>query len=380
MSRRILFLATGLGRGGAEAQVFLLASGLKARGWEVRVVSLVPPGDFAGELGARGIPVDSLNVARGVPDPRALWRLARILREFGPGVLHAHMIHANLLGRLVRLLAPVPLVVCTAHSLREIGSRWFRTERAAFLAYRLTDFLCDLTTQVSQEGHRRYLEGRAARPDKLRFVPNGVDTERFAPDSRLRSQVREGLGIPEEAFVWLAAGRLEEPKDYPTLMRAFARVAGERPGTRLLIAGQGSLEAELRGLAQALGLGDRVRFLGLRRDIPALMNAADAFALSSAWEGMPMVLLEAQAAGLPVVATDVGGVGEVVRPGASGFLVPPGDPEGLAAAMAAVMGLPEEARRGMGLKGRQWVKENFSIESVLDSWEGIYQSLWERKG
>ncbi len=81
-----------------------------------------------------------------------------------------------------------------------------------------------------------------------------------------------------------------------------------------------------------------------------------------------------------MVATDVGGVGEVVRPGASGFLVPPGDPEGLAAAMAAVMGLPEEARRGMGLKGRQWVKENFSIESVLDSWEGIYQSLWERKG
>ncbi|GAA6743873.1 glycosyltransferase [Thermus antranikianii] len=374
ISRRILFLVTGLGRGGAETQVFLLASGLKGRGWEVRVVSMVPPEDFVDELRERGILVDSLSMTRGVPDPRALWHLARIVREFRPTVLHAHMIHANLLGRLVRLVASVPVLVCTAQNTFEIG-RFFRTERSTHLVYRLTDFLCDLTTQVSQEGYRRFLAGRVARPDKLRFVPNAVDTERFAPDPRLRFKVREELGISEDTFVWLAVGRLEEQKDYPTLLQAFARVVVKYPRVQLLIAGKGTLEAGLRSLAQTLGLERTVRFLGLRKDIPGLMNAADAFVMSSAWEGMPMVLLEAQATGLPVVATNVGGSREVVQPGISGFLVPPRDPDSLAGAMVKMTGLPEGVRRSMGSSGREWVKEHFSIERILDIWEELYSSI-----
>ncbi|MDM7325323.1 MAG: glycosyltransferase [Thermus sp.] len=374
--KRVLFLVTGLGRGGAETQVALLAKGMQARGWQVRVVSMIPPDPEGpkGELDSAGIPVHSLGMVQGRPSPSGLWRLARLVKGFRPQVVHAHMIHANLLARVTRVMAPIPVLVCTAHSTVEIG-RSFRSERATHLAYRLTDFLCDLTTQVSPEGVRRFLAGRAVPPGKLRYIPNGVDTTRFAPDGELRARMRGELGLAEDAFVWLAVGRLEEAKDYPTLLQAFVGVIRQHPEARLLVVGKGSLESHLRSLAQALGLEGAVALLGLRQDIPGLMAAADAFVMSSLWEGMPMVLLEAHAAGLPVVATDVGGNREVVQEGVTGYLVPPGDPDALAGAMLRMADLPRDGRTGMGLRGREWVEARFSFQTILDQWENVYTEL-----
>ncbi len=371
-------LTTGLARGGAETQVFLLASGLKRRGWQVRVVSMVPPEDFVEELEGEGIPVSSLGMVRGVPDPRAAWRLFWILREFQPTVVHAHMIHANLLARFTRFFLRIPVLICTAQNVLEVG-RTFRTESATHIAYRLTDAFCDLTTQVSPEGYKRFLEGKAAYPEKLRYIPNGVDVKRFAPNPALRLKVRGELGLSEETFLWLAVGRLEEAKDYPTLLQAFAHVAKAYPTAKLFVVGKGSLEPTLQGLVQVLGLEASVRFLGLRKDIPALMNAADAYVLSSAWEGMPMVLLEAQASGLPVVSTDVGGAREVIRDGVSGYLVPPRSPDSLAGAMKKLQGLSKEERHRMGMEGRKWVEANYGLEAILDQWEALYQELLYRQ-
>lgn len=378
LPKRILMLATGLARGGAETQLYLLASGLKRRGWQVWVVSLLPPEDFVDLLTKEGVAVYSLGMVRGVPDPRALWRFSRILHKFKPSVVHAHMIHANILARLTRIFVRVPALVCTAHSTLEVG-RTFRTEWATHLAYRLTDIFCDLTTQVSLEGYRRFLKGRATHPEKLRFVPNAVDVSRFVPDPVLRLKVRKELGLPEEAFLWLAVGRLEEAKDYPILLQAFARVAKTYPMTRLFVVGKGSLEPMLRDLVRSLSLETFVNFLGLRKDVPALMNAADGYVLSSAWEGMPMVLLEAHASSLPVVSTDVGSVREVVRDGVSGFLVPPKDPGSLAEAMKRLQNLPKEVRLRMGMEGRKWVEENYGLEAALDRWEALYQGLLGKK-
>ncbi|WP_243031838.1 glycosyltransferase [Thermus altitudinis] len=371
-------MLTGLSRGGAETQVFLLASGLMRRGWDVQVISLLPGGDLRGELEAAGIPVMDLSMNRGMPDPKAIWRLARALRRFRPNVLHAHMIHANLLARVVRLLVPVPVVVCTAQNTLEVG-RTFRTERSTHLAYRLTDFLCDLTTQVSREGYARFLEGKAVRPDKLRFVPNAVDTQRFVPNPHTGLRLREELGIERDAFVWLAVGRLEEQKDYPILFQSFSQVVPEYPRVQLLVVGQGSLEKELRQLVESLGLQTSVRFLGLRKDVPDLMNAADAFVMSSAWEGMPMVLLEAHATGLPIVATNVGGIPDVVVQERTGFLVPPKDPTALAEAMKRLMGLPLEDRLKMGSEGRAWVVSHYSLDAILNLWEALYTSILAQK-
>ncbi|MER3479063.1 MAG: glycosyl transferase family 1 [Meiothermus sp.] len=365
-------LTTGLAYGGAETQLVRLATRLKARGWDVRVVSMLPPQAYVEELESAGIPVDSLGMRRGVPDPRAIFRLAGILRRERPLVLHSHMVHANLLARLARPLVRVPVLVCTAHNIIEGG-------RHRELAYRLTDPLCDITTQVSRAGLERYVKVGAVPAHKIRFVPNGVDTDRFQPDQDARNRLRKELGLGTE-FAWLAVGRFEEAKDYPNMLRAFARVQKARPDARLLIAGQGPSRAEAEELVAKLGLTEVVRFLGVRKDIPELLNAADAYVMSSAWEGMPMVLLEASASGLPVVATHVGGNAEVVLDGQSGFLVPPKDPEALAGAMLRLMSLSPEAREAMGRAGRAHVEANYALDRVVDRWEALYKELLERKG
>ncbi|MDY0392055.1 MAG: glycosyltransferase [Candidatus Bipolaricaulis sp.] len=184
----------------------------------------------------------------------------------------------------------------------------------------------------------------------------------------------------ETAFAWLAVGRFDVPKDYANLLQAFAYVAQARPEAQLLIAGDGPLRPSMEQLANDLGITDRVKFLGIRRDIPALMNAADAYVMSSAWEGMPNVLLEAAASGLPIVATDVGGNSEVVIDGKTGFLVPPKDPEALAQAMVQLMGLPQEERRRVGEAARQYVEANYSLDRVVDQWEALYREFLAQKG
>ena len=163
------------------------------------------------------------------------------------------------------------------------------------------------------------------------------------------------------------------------MLKAFARVVREHPETMLLIVGDGPLRSSMEALAQELGLG-RVRFLGIRRDVPELMNAADAYVMSSAWEGMANVLLEASATGLPIVVTDVGGNREVVVDGKTGFLVPPKDPEALAQAMLRLMALPKEERARMGRAARQYIETYYSLDKVVEQWEELYHKLLTRKG
>jgi glycosyltransferase involved in cell wall biosynthesis len=214
----------------------------------------------------------------------------------------------------------------------------------------------------------------------LTCVPNGIDTERFqrvAPGAR--AAVRSSLGISQE-FVWLAVGRYETAKDYPNLLRAFARIHERHAQAVLWIVGEGSLQQETEDLARALGLGDRVRFLGVRSDVPEVMSAADGYVMSSAWEGMPIVLLEAAAAALPIVSTRVGGNHEVVREGESGFLVPPRDDGSLAAAMLRLMDLPPAEREAMGRRGREHVGMHYGLARVVDRWEDLYRQVSSRKG
>jgi glycosyltransferase involved in cell wall biosynthesis len=366
---RVCLLITGLEQGGAETQVLHLAAGLQDRGWCVRVISMRPPGGLAPRFVEAGVAVDSLNMHRGIPDPWAAVRLRSRLREAAPDVLHSHMVHANLLARASRLLYDVPVLVSTVHSVQE-GSRW-RT-----LAIRATDSLCDVTTVVSDAVGERYRESRLAPSHKLRRLPNGIDTDRFHPDDSVRAVVRRELGL-DGRFVWLAVGRFVPAKDYPSLLRAFSSVARCVPEATLLIAGEGPLLGECKALVEREGLAEVVRFLGVRRDVPRLMNAADAYVMSSAWEGLPMVLLEAAATGLPIVATDVGGNGEIVVEGRTGTLIAERDVGALADAMTRLMTLPGTQRRRMGVSARDHVLRGFSLPGVIDRWERLYRELLE---
>jgi len=369
MSDPVVLLTTNLARGGAETQVAQLALKLRERGWNTSVISLVEPSAFTDELLQRSVPVFSLGMQPGRPDPRALVRLLLLLRKLRPRILHAHMFHANLTARLARLIVPVPVVVSTLHSIAETARRSADIHRRDRL-YQFTDCLSDATVAVSQAVADRHLNVRAVSSKRLRVIPNGVDTDRYRPDAARRARTRESLGLGNE-FAWLAAGRLMWKKDYATMIRAMA----EQRSSVLLIAGTGLLESELRALARELSAN--VRFLGMREDIPSLMNACDGLVLSSLIEGLPMVLLEAASSGLPCVACAVGGVSEVVVDGETGYLVRPEDPASLAAAMSHFSELSIEKRSKMADAARAHAVAHFDLRLVASLWENLYRQLLE---
>jgi glycosyltransferase involved in cell wall biosynthesis len=206
---------------------------------------------------------------------------------------------------------------------------------------------------------------------RITVMSNGVDTEVWRPDAAVRASLRSDLALHQD-LLWFAAGRLDPVKDYPTLLLAMAQL----PHTaRLVIAGGGPCERELRQLSANLGLESRVRFLGFEQNVLRWMQAADGFVLSSRWEGLPMVLLEAAACAVPVVATDVPGTREVVVQGCTGWLATAGEPALLAESMLQLMHTPIERRRTMGQQARQHVLDHFSLEAALDRWEALYQQL-----
>jgi glycosyltransferase involved in cell wall biosynthesis len=390
--RRISFLITHLTYAGAENQLLHLVTGLKGRGWAVDVISMMPPDAYTEELAAAGIPLASLDMRKGVPAPGAMLKLAALLRRSRPQICHSHMVHANLLARVARPLHWVPVLICTAHNIDEGPVRRAKSRgrhavlhtlgegsRSREVAYRLTDPFCDLTTNVSRAAVERYIAVRAAPRRKIRFVPNGIDTGRFRPDPAARERLRRTLGVGER-FVWLAVARFQEVKDHATLIRAFAELGRDHPEAVLLLVGQGRLEAEIRAQVASFGLTERVWFLGVRSDVPDLMNAADGYVMSSVYEGMPIVLLEAEAVGLPVVATDSGLDREVLRDGENGFMVPIRDPAALARAMVRVIELPAIQRARMSEAGRRQVEDQLSLARVLDQWEELYKELLARKG
>jgi glycosyltransferase involved in cell wall biosynthesis len=366
-----LYLVNALGFGGAELQVSRLALGMKARGRDVAVVSLIPPVGLVDELRAGGVEVDCLNMRPGIPNPLACMRLRQMIRRLRPEVVHSHIVHANLLARVVRPFTRIPALVCTAHSIHE-GKRWLE------LAYRVTDRLSDMTTNVSQAGVDRYVRIGAAPAERIRFVPNGLDVTRYQRDAGARDRLRRELGV-DDKFVWLAVGRLTEAKDCPNLLNAFAAATKSDDRAVLLMVGRGNLDEQTYAVAKSLNLGDRVRFLGIREDIPAIMSAADAYVMSSAWEGMPLVLQEASATELPVVSTDVGGVAEVVLRNRSGLLVPPKNSEELAGAMRRMMVMSPDVRRQMGRTGRKHVESLFGMDCVLDAWDHLYSEILARR-
>ena len=346
--------------GGAEAQSIELARALKARGWNISVVSMMAPKEGAELLEADGIPLHTLDAAGG-NFARPMLRLTRLLRQERPHILHCHMSHAVLAARLARR---IPVVIGTLHGLKARKG--------------LTDWLSDVTTVVCGAAAEQYLATRAISRDGLRVIPNGIATERFRPNPILRQHARTALGVNGE-FVWIMARRFQLVSDHHSLLRAFARVVSQSPRSVLLLAGSGPLQGELEELARGMGIGSRVRFLGTRTDIPALMNAADACVLSSVVEAMPMALLEAGATGLPSVTTDIGGTSDIVIHGHTGFLTPPSNPEALANAMLRLADLPALVRQRMGEQARRHVKSHFGMEEVVGQWESLYHEMLAKK-
>ncbi len=370
---RIVTVLTSLGIGGAEKQAYSIAERMAKRGHEVAVLVLKP---YAPDQWPTSALTIHLNIRKSPLSLLAgMGRARRFLLDFKPDLVHSHCYHANIFARLLKAAVPSIPVLSTVHNVYEGG-------RLRMLGYRITDGLSRRTVAVSKVAGDRFVRIKAIPKRKCLVITNGIDAMEFAPGAERRDSMRSTMGA-DSRFIWFAAGRLVAAKDFPNLLRAFRQVRSEFPDAELWIAGVPAdpkmrsggdgVSRYLSLLAVERGCEENVRWLGLRRDMPALLDAADAFVLGSAWEGMPLAVGEAMAMEKPVVVTDAGGLRELV--GDAGVVVPIRNHEALAQAMIAVMRHSSGHRAELGRAARQRILEHFSIDAATSAWETLYKSM-----
>jgi len=365
---RILHLVSVWGTGGVKGQVRSVAERMAAQGHELSIAVLRYSEDES--VSRSPVPVVQLCEKKTILEAfRAFHRARKLVRSFRPDVVHCHSFHANVFGRLLRLIVKIPYLVSTFHT----SVRAANTDDGGWgymLTYRATDWLSDISTNVSRESSESFVTAGAVPRKKIVTVYDGIDIEKFVLESGARKRMRSELSLDESMFVWLAVGRLCLQKDYPNLLRAFQRVAEKAPKSVLLVVGDGSLREDMEKQVRELHLQEQVRFLGVRSDVPLLMAGADGYVLSSAWEGFPNVVAEAMASGLATVATDSGGVAEMV--GDTGWLVPPHNSEALSSKMLEVFGLEERSRIAIGKKAQARVSSLYSLSRCCDVWLALF--------
>jgi glycosyltransferase involved in cell wall biosynthesis len=375
---KIVHAIARLNLGGAALSLLELAAGQQARGDEVLVVAgTIPPGEasmesLADDLGVPYLRMPALTRELSLSDDlRATAGLRRLLRARRPDVLHTHTSKAGATGRVAALAswpARPNAVVHTFHG--HVLSGYFegRRERAFRLIERGLAHATDRIIAVSEQVRDDLLRFRVARPEKIEVVHYGFDLDRRIADAaRSRGPKRTLLGAGDNDFVIGWAGRLSEIKRPLDLVRVAANV----PQSVLVLAGDGELRPQVVRLAAELGLADRVRLLGYIEDLGAWYGAFDAFLLTSANEGAPVVAIEALAAGLPVVATRAGGTGTVVDDGETGYLAAIGDVDELARHLRELRDDPH-LRRQLGEAGSARMRERFSAARMVEETQGVY--------
>ncbi len=361
---KITLLSTGLQVGGAEKQVCSLAEYYASVGNEVQLISMT--GDAIIKPSHSKIEIVELKAKKTLLGLAAAYLMAREkIKKFSPDVVHSHMVHANIFSRVLRLTVNIPKLICTAHSSNEGG-------RARMFMYRLTDFLCDLTTNVGEEAKKAFIGYGAAPEHRIMAMYNGIDTNKFTYSQNIRKKLRKELGVSDDVVLLLAVGRLTEAKDYPNLLTAFSIVNGVKENVQLIIIGCGEEEKHLKSLSESMGICNKVHFFGLRHDVNEWMCAADLYVMSSAWEGIPLVLLEAMSCELIVVATDCGSVKEII--GDFGYIVPPKEPQALAESILSGLSLDVDEKNNKLKLARGYVEGNFSLPSIANKWLSLYKN------
>ena len=362
---RLLHLQKVAGISGSEAHLLSLLPQLRDRGWDVRFLMLheheAGAWDFARELRAREIPLDSIPLAADV-DPLAFVRLVAYLARRRPAILHTHLVHADVYGQLAGAAARVPVRISTKHGFNE-----FRESPGFALGDRAIASLAHAQIAISR-GLARYLEevegfdGESFEIVHYGIEPNGVARPYAGDEPRL-----------------LTVGRLIPIKGHIVLLRALAEARHELPALRLDIAGRGPLETALRALAKELGIDDAVRFLGYVDPIQRAIEAAAIVVVPSMGEGFGMVALEAMERARPVIAAEIGGLGELVDHEETGLLVPAGEATALARAIVHLAGDLELAAR-MGESGRRRALNRFMLERCTDRTDLLYRAELDRLG
>jgi glycosyltransferase involved in cell wall biosynthesis len=364
----VLQLITRLPVGGAERLIADTVRKLDRSRYDPVVCCIQARGEMATEIERSGVPVICIERMQSKRfDWGAVGVLERLLASERIALVHAHLYHANLYGRLACLRAGVPAVV-SVHN----------TYTAPKLHRRLINrFLARSTKRViavSEDIKRDLMRHDGIPAERIVVIANGVDFERLS-SSLTRAQARQRLGIAETTLALGCVARLEEQKGHRFLLEAMSQLR-DLP-VRLFLIGDGRLRADLEQRAASLGVADAVRFLGLRSDVPAILPALDLYAMPSLWEGLSIALLEAMAAGLPVVATDVGGVRQVLGEEQCGVRVSPGNAGELAQAIRALAASPGR-RAALGAHARRRALERFSLDATLAALTAVYEEALRR--
>jgi glycosyltransferase involved in cell wall biosynthesis len=365
--KRILHVLPDLVPYGAERVVATLASRRSRERFEVSVVSLYAetPGTLAAPLREEGVGIFHLGKRRGL-DVRMFHRLFGVLREVRPDVVHTH----NYVLRYVlppALLHNPPLMVHTIHNVAHLEvdrfGMWLQSRAFSHGVHPVV-----IAEAAATSFEQVY---RTSRPPLIR---NGIDVARYSAAAASRDAWRADNGFSSEDLLFLCVARFYLQKNHKTLLEAFASGPARIPNAKLVLAGDGGLRDEIGRQVRDLGIAGKVHFLGRRADIPEVLAACDVFALASLWEGNPLSVMEAMAAGLPVVVTAVGGVPELVASETQGILVPPGDPQALSTALLRLATDPA-MRRAMGLAAAKRAQSEFDDRNMVEAYESLYDEL-----
>lgn len=350
---KILYVVTGLGLGGAEKVVVDLADQMVLLGHTVKIAHL--KGDIIVSPKSDAIELIGLGFEKMNNFFNASKEYKKIVKDFKPDVVHAHMIHANIFSRLNRVACKVPKLICTAHNSNEGGN-------LRMLAYKYTNFLSDINTNVSNEASDSLIEKGAFTKKNLITVYNGIDITKFNKIELLDDK---------RNLNFISVGRFNEQKDYPNLLNAIASIKDHlNSNIKFSIVGDGELRNKIETLIQDLELQDYVQLLGKRSDIPELLNQSDFLILSSKHEGLPTVVIEAMACHTFVISTDCGGSAEIM--GDTGKLVPINDSVSLGKAIIEAINLKDIEVKKNNDKARQRIENEFSLQSSIQAWLKLY--------
>ncbi len=379
-SIRLIRTVARLGISGATQHVILLSAGTQAMYPTLLVTGTPDPreGDMSDVALGRGLRLHRIpelgRRIRPFDDLVALWKLWRLCRDLRPEIVHTHTAKAGALGRVAAWLAGVPVRVHTFHGhvlKGYFGPVWNAVFRS------IERFLARLTTRIIAISPRQAAELAfylRVRPDRISVVPLGLALERFssADPAACRQRFREWMGVTSELIVTLV-GRLAPIKNHELALRGFAGLTGVRPDARLVLVGDGDEEPRLRRVADELRIQDKVCFAGWSHDLEAVYYGSDIVALTSHNEGTPVCVIEALACGRAVVATNVGGVADVLEEGKLGLIVPAGNESALVEALVRLADPGERAR--FAGRGRDLVLSKYSIDRLVRDMEALYSEL-----
>ena len=365
---KIFYLITDLEPGGAENLLLEFCKYISKEEFDISVGYLKGKGGLKKIFKKAGIRVFDLNMRTRI-DVFCLLRLAGFIKSEKFDIVHTHLIDADIFGFFAAKIAGIRRIVSTKHNTDD-----FRKKRT--IPMLLDTFVgnkVSMNIAVSNSVREFLIKYQKIKPEKIEVVYNGINIEKFLPRKN-KEKAKTGLGLNPKDHVIGLIGRFEKQKGHVYLVEAASKIISDIENVHLVFLGEGSLKKSIQGEVERLKLKSQVTFLNLREDVAAVLNAMDILVLPSLWEGLGMVLLEAMAAGVPVLASDVDGIREAVVNNQTGILVPPADSGKLAEQVLALL-KDEYLRCTLSKNGRDFVEEKFNINKFVNKMESIYQQL-----